>query len=425
VKTAPVAPGTAEPRGTPPPLDVARIRKDFPILRREIHGKPLAYLDNTATTQKPVQVLRAIDDYYRTYNANVHRGIYKMAEEATEAYESARATVARFVNARSSKEVVFTRGTTESINLVSGSWGRKNVGPGDVIVATEMEHHSNLVPWQILAEEKGAELRFIPMDLSGRLDLSGLDRLLQGRVKILAVTHMANAIGTINPVEELIRRAHAAGAVVLVDGAQSVPHLGVDVRALDCDFLAFSGHKMLAPTGIGALVAKRELLEAMPPLFGGGEMIREVKLSGSTWNDVPFKFEAGTMNIEGAIAFATAIDYLEHLGMDAVRAHDAELTVPAIEGLGAIPGVTVYGPPAAERGGIVSFTVEGIHAHDVAAVLDREGIAVRAGHHCTMPLHAKFGIAATTRASFYVYNLPEEIDRLVQGVRKAKQVFQG
>jgi cysteine desulfurase/selenocysteine lyase len=425
VKTAPVAPGTAEPRGTPPPLDVARIRKDFPILRREIHGKPLAYLDNTATTQKPVQVLRAIDDYYRTYNANVHRGIYKMAEEATEAYESARATVARFVNARSSKEVVFTRGTTESINLVSGSWGRKNVGPGDVIVATEMEHHSNLVPWQILAEEKGAELRFIPMDLSGRLDLSGLDRLLQGRVKILAVTHMANAIGTINPVEELIRRAHAAGAVVLVDGAQSVPHLGVDVRALDCDFLAFSGHKMLAPTGIGALVAKRELLEAMPPLFGGGEMIREVKLSGSTWNDVPFKFEAGTMNIEGAIAFATAIDYLEHLGMDAVRAHDAELTVPAIEGLGAIPGVTVYGPPAAERGGIVSFTVEGIHAHDVAAVLDREGIAVRAGHHCTMPLHAKFGIAATTRASFYVYNLPEEVDRLVAAVRKAKQVFQG
>jgi cysteine desulfurase/selenocysteine lyase len=423
MKSAPIAP--AEKPGAPPKLDVARIRKDFPILQREIHGKPLAYLDNTATTQKPIQVLRAIDEYYRVYNSNVHRGVYTMAEEATAAYEAARATVGRFVNARSPKEVIFTRGTTESINLVSGSWGRKNVGRGDVIVATEMEHHSNLVPWQILAEEKGAELRYIPVDRSGRLDLSGLDRLLDGPVKIVTLTHMSNALGTINPVEDVIRRAHAAGALVLLDGAQSVPHLEVDVRALDCDFLAFSGHKMLAPTGIGALVAKREHLEAMPPLFGGGEMIREVKLSGSTWNDLPFKFEAGTMNIEGAIAFATAIDYLDHVGMDALREHDLELSTMAIEKLSAIPGVTVYGPPAKERGGIVSFSLEGIHAHDVAAVLDQDGIAVRAGHHCTMPLHAKFGIAATTRASFYIYNLPEEVDRLVQGVRKAKQVFQG
>lgn len=417
-KTA--APGTASRR-----LDTALIRKDFPILTREIYGKPLAYLDNTATTQKPLQVLRALDHYYRTSNANVHRGIYLMAEEATQAYEAARATVARLVNARSSKEIVFTRGTTESVNLVSNSWGRKNVGPGDVIVTTEMEHHSNLVPWQLLAEEKGAELRYIPIDRSGLLDLSGLDALLDGPVKILAVTHMSNALGTINPVAELIRRAHAAGAVVLVDGAQSVPHLGVDVRALDADFLAFSGHKMLAPTGIGALYAKREHLEAMPPFFGGGEMIREVTLAGSTWNDVPFKFEAGTMNIADAIAFGAAIDYLEGLGMDAVRRHDAELTALAMEGLGAVPGVTIYGPPASERGGIVSFTLDGVHAHDVASVLDREGIAVRAGHHCAMPLHAKLGIPASTRASFYVYNVPEEIHRLVAGVRKVKQVFRG
>ena len=404
-------------------LDTALIRKDFPILNREVYGKRLVYLDNTSTTQKPVQVLRAVDDYYRTYNANVHRGIYQLAEEATEAYEAARVTVARFLNARSSKEIVFTRGTTESINLVSNSWGRKNVGPGDVIVATEMEHHSNLVPWQLLAEEKGATLRFIPVDHSGRLDLSDLDALLTGPVKLLAVTHMSNALGTINPVEELIRRAHAVGALVLLDAAQSVPHLGVDVRALDCDFLAFSGHKMLAPTGIGALYAKREHLEAMPPFLGGGEMIREVKLSGSTWNEVPFKFEAGTMNISGAIALGAAIEYLEGLGMDAVRGHDAELTSAALEALRSIPGVTIYGPPAAERGGIVSFTVSDIHAHDVAAVLDREGIAVRAGHHCTMPLHAKFGIAASTRASFYVYNVLEEIDQLAAGVRKAQQVF--
>mgnify|MGYP003945763271 CR=1 FL=1 len=405
-------------------LDVHAIRKDFPILSREIYGKPLAYLDNTATTQKPVAVLNAVDDFYRQYNANVHRGVYRMAEEATAKYEAARATVARFLNARSAKEIVFTRGTTESINLVALSWGRKFVGEGDVIVATEMEHHSNMVPWQMLAQEKGATLRYIPVDGNGRLDLSSLDSLLEDRVRLLTVAHMANAIGTINPVEELIRRAHAVGAKVLIDGAQSVPHFGADVRALDCDFLAFSGHKMLAPTGIGALYAKREHLESMPPLFGGGEMIREVKLTGTTWNEVPFKFEAGTMNIGDAIGLAAAIEYLEALGMDAVSRHDMELTVPALEGLRSIPGVRIVGPGDFEhRGGIVSFTIDGIHAHDVSAVLDREGIAVRAGHHCTMPLHAKFGIAASTRASFYVYNLPEEVDRLIAGVRKAKQVF--
>jgi cysteine desulfurase/selenocysteine lyase len=403
-------------------LDPEFLRKDFPILERTIFGKPLAYLDNTATTQKPVQVLQALETYYRTYNANVHRGVYKIAEEATEAYEGARGIVARFVGA-SAREIVFTRGTTESVNMVSNAWGRKNVGRGDVIVTSEMEHHSNLVPWQMLAEEKGATLRFIPVDSNGRLDLSGLDALLAGPVKIVAVTHMSNALGTINPVAEIIRKAHAVGALVLLDGAQSVPHLPVDVRALDCDFLAFSGHKMLAPTGIGALYGKRALLESMPPLFGGGEMIREVKLTGSTWNDVPFKFEAGTMNIADAIAFGVAIEYLEAIGMDAVRAHDVELTSHAMTSLAAIPEVTIYGPPVEERGGIVSFTVEGIHAHDLAAVLDREGIAVRAGHHCTMPLHAKFGIAASARASFYVYNVPGEIDRLAVAVRKAIQYY--
>jgi len=404
-------------------VDFAALRKEFPIFERRVHGKPLIYLDSTATTQKPLAVLQALDRFYRTYNANIHRGVYLIAEEATQAYEDAREKVARFLNARSSKEIVFTRGTTESVNLVSHAWGRKNVGRSDVIVLTEMEHHSNLVPWQLLATERGATIRYIPVDGNGRLDLSGLDRLLQGPVKIVSLAHVSNVLGTINPVAEIARRAHAAGAVVMVDGAQSVPHMPVDVRMLDCDFLALSGHKMLAPTGIGALYGKRELLEAMPPFFGGGEMIREVRLEGSTWNDVPFKFEAGTMNIADAIAFGAAIDYLGEIGMEAVHAHGRELVEETMRVLGAIPGVVMYGPPAAERGGIVPFTVDDIHAHDVAAVLDHEGIAVRAGHHCAMPLHTKLGLAATTRASFYVYNLISDVERLGDGVRKAKQIF--
>ncbi|HEY6222051.1 MAG TPA: cysteine desulfurase [Candidatus Eisenbacteria bacterium] len=404
-------------------VDFAAIRKEFPIFERKVHGRPLIYLDSTATTQKPLAVLRALDHYYRTYNANIHRGVYLIAEEATQAYEDAREKVARFLNARSSKEIVFTRGTTESVNLVSHAWGRKNVGRSDVIVLTEMEHHSNLVPWQLLATERGATIRYIPVDGSGRLDLSGLDRLLEGPVKVVSLTHVSNVLGTINPVAEIARRAHRAGAVVMIDGAQSVPHMPVDVRALDCDFLALSGHKMLAPTGIGALYGKRELLEAMPPFFGGGEMIREVRLEGSTWNDVPFKFEAGTMNIADAIAFGAAIDYLNEIGMEAVHAHGRELVEETMRVLGSIPGVTIYGPPAAERGAIVPFTVDDIHAHDVAAVLDHEGVAVRAGHHCAMPLHTKLGLAATTRASFHVYNLISDVERLGEGVRKAKQVF--
>ena len=406
-----------------PHADFAAIRKDFPIFEQKAHGKPLVYLDSTATTQKPVAVLDALEHYYRTYNANIHRGVYAIAEEATTRYEEVRGKVARLLNARSSHEIVFTRGTTESINLVSNAWGRANVGQGDVILLTEMEHHSNMVPWQMLAKERGALIRFIPIDGKGKLDLAGLDALLSGPVKIVSLAHMSNVLGTVNPVAEITRKAHAVGALVCVDGAQSLPHFAVDVRGLDCDFFAFSAHKMLGPTGIGGLYAKRAHLDAMPPFMGGGEMIREVKLEGSSWNETPWKFEAGTMNIADTIAFGTAIDYIEKIGFAAIAEHSRELTVETMRKLGDIPGVTIYGPPAEERGGIVAFTLDDIHAHDVATVLDHEGVAVRAGHHCAMPLHKKLGVVATTRASFYVYNVPSDIATLVEGVRKAKNLF--
>jgi cysteine desulfurase/selenocysteine lyase len=405
------------------PIDFAAIRRQFPIFERKIHGKPLIYLDSTATTQKPVVVLDALERYYRTFNANIHRGVYVIAEEATREYEEVRGKMARFLNAGSAREIVFTRGTTESVNLVAHGWGRKHVGAGDVILLTEMEHHSNLVPWQLLAQDRGATLRFIPVDPQGRLDLTDLDRLLEGPVRMVSLAHVSNVLGTINPVADIIRRAHAVGARVMLDAAQSVPHMPVDVRALGCDFLALSGHKMLGPTGIGALYGKREALESMDPFLGGGEMIREVRLESSTWNDVPFRFEAGTMNIADTIAFGAAIDYLSDIGMAKVEAHGRELVEETFRVLGAIPGVTIYGPPAAERGAIVSFAVDDIHAHDVAAVLDSEGVAVRAGHHCAMPLHAKLGVTATTRASFHVYNVPSDIERLGDGIRKAKQLF--
>ncbi len=404
-------------------VDFAALRADFPILSRKVHGKPLVYLDNTATTQKPRVVLEALDHYYRSYNANIHRGVYWIAEEATARYEESREKVARLLNARSTREIVFTRGATESINLVAQSWGRANVGPGDVILLTEMEHHANLVPWQLLAKEKGATLRFIPVAADGTLDLGGLDALLRGPVKLVGVTQMSNVLGTINPVAEIGRRAHAVGAKMLVDAAQGLPHLGSDVRALDCDFLVFSGHKMLGPTGSGALYGRRELLEAMPPFLGGGEMIREVRLEESTWNDLPWKFEAGTMDIAAMIGLGAAVDYLTRIGIDAIREHDAALTARAMQLLSKIEGVRIYGPPADRRGAIVSFTVDDIHAHDVAGVLDREGIAVRAGHHCAMPLHQKLGVAATARASFYLYNTMEEVELLAEGVRKVKRVF--
>jgi cysteine desulfurase/selenocysteine lyase len=406
------------------PVDFAAIRRQFPIFDRKIHGHPLIYLDSTATTQKPMAVLDALERYYRTYNANIHRGVYVIGEEATQAYEDARGKVAKFLNAASHREIVFTRGTTESVNLVAHGWGRKFVHQGDVVLLTEMEHHSNLVPWQLLAQDRGATLRFIPIDGHGRLDLTNLDQLLEGPVKIVSLAHVSNVLGTINPVEEIIRRGHAVGARVMLDAAQSVPHMPVDVRALDCDFLALSGHKMLGPTGIGVLYGKREALESMNPFMGGGEMIREVKLESSTWNDVPFRFEAGTMNIADTIAFGVAIDYLEGIGMANVESHGRELVEETFRVLGSIPGVTIYGPPANEpRGAIVAFTVDDIHAHDVVAALDREGVAVRAGHHCAMPLHTKLGVAATSRASYHVYNVPSDIERLGDGIRKAKQLF--
>jgi cysteine desulfurase/selenocysteine lyase len=406
-------------------VDFAALRADFPIFERKVHGKPLIYLDSAATSQKPRAVLEAVDTYYRTCNANIHRGVYQIAEEATARYEEARGRIASLINARSAKEVVFTRGTTESVNLVAYAWGRQHVGPGDVVLLTEMEHHSNLVPWQILARERGATLRFIPIDDRGELDLSGLDALLAGPVKLVGVVHMSNVLGTVNPVAELARRAHAAGALILVDGAQSVPHVSVDVRALDCDFLAFSGHKMLGPTGTGVLYGRREILEAMPPFLGGGEMIREVHLTHSDWNELPWKFEAGTMNIAGMIGLGAAVDYLKAVGFDAIRAHGAALTERAMRLLGAIPGVRIYGPPAERHGAVIAFTVDEVHPHDIATVLDHEGIAVRAGHHCAMPLHARLGLHATARASFYLYNLPGDVDRLAEAVERVKKVFRG
>jgi len=406
-----------------PTLDVWAVRRDFPILHQEVNGHPLVYLDNAASSQKPLRVIEAIDAYYRRYNANVHRGIHKLSEEATTAYEDARRKVARFINARTPKEVIFTRNTTESINLVAYSWGRANIREGDEILLTQMEHHSNLVPWQLLAQEKGARLRFIPVTDDGLLDLDAMDELITERTRLVSVVHMSNVLGTINPVEEIIHRAHEAGALVLLDGAQSVPHLKVDVQALDCDFLAFSGHKMCGPTGIGVLYGKRELLEAMPPFLGGGDMIREVYLERSTWNSLPWKFEAGTPSIAQGIGLGYAVDYLTEIGMDAIHAHEQEVAAYALSRLSEIPGITIYGPPVKLRGGVVSFNLEGVHPHDMATILDAEGVAIRAGHHCAQPLMRRLGVVATARASFYLYNTCEEVDALVRAVEKARQVF--
>jgi len=411
--------------------NIHQIRADFPVLQRQVHGKPLVYLDNAATSQKPEAVIRAMDDYYRRYNANIHRGVHTLAEEATEAYENARREVARFINAYSSREIVFVRNTTEAINLVAYSWGRANVGADDVIVLTEMEHHSNLVPWQLLAQSAGARLEFIGLDPQGRLRLEDLDQLLGrfGRqVKLVGVSGMSNVLGTINSVAEIAERAHAAGALVLVDGAQSVPHLPVDVRASGVDFLAFSGHKMLGPTGVGVLWARRAILEAMPPFLGGGDMIKSVHLRHSEWNDVPQKFEAGTPNVAHAIGLGAAVDYLNGLGMDWVYVHEQSLAAYAMDGLSAVPDLHIYGPPPAERGGVVTFNLikNGelqIHPHDLASILDREGVAIRAGHHCAQPLMEHYGVAATARASFYVYNTPEEVDKLVEALLKARRLF--
>ncbi len=405
-------------------LDVARIREDFPILGRNVYGKPLVYLDNAATSQKPRQVIEALVRYYEHYNANIHRAVHCLGEEATAAYEEAREKVARFINAPSPECIVFTRNTTEAINLVAHAWGRANVGPESEVLLTQMEHHSNLVPWQRLAAEQGASLRYIGITDQQSLELDGLEDLMNRRTRILAVTHVSNAVGTINPVEKLAALAHRNGTTVLVDGAQSAPHMPVDVQAIGCDFFAFSAHKMLGPTGVGVLYARRELLEEMDPFLGGGEMISRVTLEGATWNDLPWKFEAGTPNIADVIAFSAAIDYLERLGMENVRAHELEVTGYALGRLRQMEEVIVYGAPdPADRGGVISFNYPNLHPHDVGTVLDRHGVAIRAGHHCAQPLMRALGVFGTARVSFYVYNTLEEVDVLVDALGKARAFF--
>lgn len=405
-------------------FDVLRIREDFPILNREVRaGVPLTYLDSTATAQKPDVVIDIMNTFYRYSNSNIHRGVHKLAEEATALYEKGRDQVANFINAPSSRLVVFTRNTTEAINLVAYSWARNNLKTGDVIILTEMEHHSNLVPWQILSQERGARLEFVPVTSDFLFDLDVYNQLLRMEPKLVAFTHMSNVLGTITPAEEIIHLAHQAGAITLVDGAQSVPHLPVDVQALDIDFLAFSAHKMVGPTGIGALYGKLALLESMPPFMGGGEMIKTVHLQSFSTNEVPYKFEAGTPAVAETIGFGAATKYLSDIGMDAVAAHEHEVIEYVLERLEEIPGVRVLGPSAKYKGGVASFVLNGVHPHDVAQILDHEGVAVRAGHHCAQPLHEKCGLSATTRASFYLYNTLEEVDRLVNAIYKVKEIF--
>lgn len=406
-------------------FDLNQIRADFPILQREIAPNiPLVYLDSTATSQKPNRVIEAMDDFYRRSNANIHRGIHTLAEESTGLYEAARETTARFIGASSPRQVIFTRNATESINLVAYTWGRAFLKPGDVVILTEMEHHANLIPWQILAAERHIRLEFIPVTAEGLLDLGVYNDLLKLEPKLVAFTHMSNVLGTINPAEEIIRLAHGAGAIVLVDGAQSVPHFPVNVEELDADFLVFSAHKMCGPTGIGVLYGRKSILEAMPPFMGGGDMIKRVELRRFTPNELPHKFEAGTPAIAEAIGLGAAIDYLNSIGMKQIAAHEANMIAYALERLEEIPGVTVFGPQADMKGGVASFTMRGVHPHDISQVLDGQGVAIRAGHHCAMPLHEKFHIPATARASFYLYNTREEIDRLVQAIYSVKEMFE-
>jgi cysteine desulfurase/selenocysteine lyase len=416
-------PRGAAPAATPAGFDPRAVRAQFPLLSA-VTARPIVYLDSAATSQKPERVLAAMDRYYREINSNIHRGVYRIAEEATAAYEDARRRVAAFIGAAGPREVIFTRNSTEALNLIAYAWARPSMRAGDAIVLTEMEHHSNLVPWQILAAERGIELRFIPVTPAGELDMDALPKLLaDGRVKLVSVVHVSNVLGTLNPVEEIVRQAHAAGALVAIDASQSVPHRPVDVRAIGADFVAFTGHKMLGPTGIGVLWGRRAILEAMPPFLGGGEMIREVKLRESKWNDLPWKSEAGTMAIAEAIGLGAAVGFLEELGMEHVWAHDQELVAYAMERVREVPGLRVLGPAAERRGGVLAFTLGDLHPHDVAAVLDSEGICIRAGHHCAMPLHEALGVHASARASFHCYSLREDVDALVAGLHKARKVF--
>ncbi len=410
-------------------FQVDEIRSDFPILSIEMNGKPFVYLDSAATSQKPKQVLEAMDTYYRTYNANIHRGIYRIAEKATEEYINSKIKIAKFIKANSMQEIIYVRNTTEAINIAALSWGNANVGKGDHILISEMEHHSNMVPWMMLAKRKGAILDYIALDKKNiRLDMGSLDTMLEKRPKLVAVTHASNILGTITDAKEIVRRAHKRGAKVLIDGAQSAPHMKVDVKDIDSDFFAFSAHKMLGPTGIGVLHAKAELLNEMEPVIGGGDMIKSVQYDSYTWNDLPWKFEAGTSNIAGGIGFGAAIDYLEGIGMDNIRKHEKSITGYAIERLGAIKGITIYGfvdkKELDNRSGVLSFGLSKVHPHDVAQIFDSEGIAIRAGHHCAMPLVTqKLGVPALSRMSFYLYNKESEIDAAVKAIEKAKKIF--
>ena len=402
------------------------IRKDFPVLARKVRDeKDLVYLDNAATTQKPIHVIDAISDYYKNHNSNIHRAVHALAEESTEAFEAVRDKIAKFLNIKERQEIIFVRGTTEAINLVSYSWGRENVKKGDIVVTTEYEHHSNIVPWQLLAQEVGAEIKYIDIDENGELILEQLDdHLATGKVKLVAVSHVSNVLGTITNVNRIITKCRDAGAKILIDGAQAVPHMKVDIDSLDCDFYAFSGHKMLGPTGVGILWAKKEHLEKMQPFHGGGDMIREVHKYETTWNDLPYKFEAGTPNIADVIGFAEAIKYLEKIGMENIRKHELELTKYALEEMKKIPGITLYGTKEPEkRGGVVSFNFNSVHPHDVGTLIDKEGVAIRSGHHCAQVLMEKLNVAATNRASFYIYNTKEEVDVLIASLQNVAKVF--
>jgi len=403
-------------------LDVLRRRADFPILSESVNGHPLVYLDNAATTQKPRSVIDALSRYYAHDNANVHRGVHTLSQSATDAYEAARTNVARFINARATEEIVFTRGTTDAINLVAQSFGRPMLRPGDQIVISAMEHHSNIVPWQLLCGQTGAVLNVVPVDDAGEFDLDAYASTLGPRTKLVAVTHVSNALGTITPIARIIALARAAGVPVLVDGAQAIAHVAVDVQALDCDFYAFSGHKIFGPTGIGVLHAKAARLDAMPPYQGGGDMIRSVTFEKTEYNDLPYKFEAGTPNIAGAIGLGAALDYVRDVGIDVIEAHERDLLAWATERVSAIPGVRIIGT-AKEKAGILSFTLEGVHAHDVGTILDHAGVAIRAGHHCAMPVMTRFGVAGTARASFALYNTREEVDALVTGIERVRRMF--
>lgn len=407
-----------------PAFDVDAVRRQFPILAQQVNGHPLAYLDSAATSQKPESVIDAVSNFYRHDNANVHRGLYELSRRSTDAYERARQVVARFLNAKETREVIWVRGTTEAINLVAATWGLQNIGRHDEIILTFLEHHSNLVPWQLLAERVGARLRFLDIDEQGRISPDQLDQLLNERTKLVALNHISNALGTINPIKEVCRRAHAAGARVLVDGAQSAPHIRIDVQDLDCDFFALSGHKMCGPMGIGALWGRAELLEQMPPYHGGGEMIDRVELERSTYAKVPHKFEAGTPDAAGAVGLAAAVEFLESIGFDALAAHERSLIRYGLDRLASVDGLRMFGPQNEdERLAVFSFELEGVHPHDIATVLDSEGIAIRAGHHCAQPLMRRLGVPATTRASCYLYNTTAELDRLAQGLESARRMF--